>query len=250
MGTGEGPGKGGPADGIIVVAEGTFSFHGERTPRAQGKRRPGKGILGADDPSPRKETSLLNVADTIRSRRSVKRVTDAMPPKADIEAMLEAATYAPNHHMTEPWRFFVLTGEAREQLGDVFAQVVRRRLEGKGEQVTAERLDAERRKPLRAPVIIAVVSLSHSTRGIPSEELQATAAAIQNMLLTAHARGLGAIWRTGGFAYEPEVKAFFGVPEDADIAGFIYVGCPAGETPAPQRTPYTEKTTWMGLQDW
>lgn len=192
----------------------------------------------------------MNVVDAIRTRRSVKRVTDQMPPKADIEAMLEAATYAPNHHLTEPWRFFVLTGEAREQLGEVFAQVTRRRLETKGEEVTPARLDAERRKPLRAPVIIAVISLSRSTRGIPSEELQATAAAIQNMLLVAHARGLGAIWRTGRFSYEPEVKAFFGVPEDADIAGFVYVGYPAEETPAPQRTPYTEKTTWMGLQDW
>lgn len=194
----------------------------------------------------------MDVIEGILTRRGIGRVVpDQLPPKSDIERMLEAATRAPNHHLTEPWRFFVLTAGAREQLGNLFAEITRQQLQETGQEADPEKLEAERRKPLRAPVVIAVACVpQEGPKVVLEEELQATAAAIQNMMLVAHARGLGAQWRTGPFAYHPKVKAFFGLPKEASIAGFIYVGYPDTDPPAKPRTPYQEKTTWLGLQDW
>ncbi len=194
----------------------------------------------------------MDVLKAIHTRRSVGRVKpEPLPPKADIAAMLEAATWAPNHFLTQPWRFWVLTGEARERLGEAMAEAVREQLASQGETASPERLEAERKKALRAPVLIAVAAVPAQRPGVvPTEELCATAAAIQNMLLVAHARGLGAMWRTGMYAYHPRVKAFFGLPEEAYLVGFVYVGYPVELPDAPPRTAYTEHTTWLGLRDW
>src|SRR6195952_926267 len=98
----------------------------------------------------------MSVFDAIRSRRSIGKVKPDRPSREKIERMLEAATYAPNHHTTEPWRFYVLSGTARNELGELMEQSLRHRLvETKSEKAQAA-LAKERNKPLRAPVVIAV----------------------------------------------------------------------------------------------
>lgn len=182
----------------------------------------------------------MGVLEAIRTRRSIGKVGAEVPSRAVIEAIIEAATWAPNHRLTEPWRFFVLAGEARRELGEVMA--ARRREEG--EEEAAAKVAA---KPLRAPVIIAVaVEPVVGPKIVEIEEITAGAAAVQNLLLAAHALGLAAIWRTGAPTYDPAVKEFFGLSPSAHLLGFVYVGYPAAVVPERGRTPVAQVTQWLG----
>ena len=188
------------------------------------------------------------ITDAIRSRRSAKRLLDSPVDRSAIERLLEAATWAPNHHMTEPWRFWVISGEARGRFGLAMAAGdLNAHQDATPEQRETMRASAIG-KAHRAPVIIAVAAvMADANRNPDIEEISATAAAIQNMLLQAEADGLGAIWRTGRSAYEPEMAEFFGLTERDRILGFIYVGHPDPTAPArnSQRRPIAESTTWL-----
>lgn len=190
----------------------------------------------------------MNVHEAIQTRRSKALIEDKAVPKELIEQIIEAGTYAPNHHRTEPWRYFVLTGEGRNKLGQVFADITEKQQEDPEAEAEVSKSQIERVKnnPLRSPVIIAVgVEPSDRHNVILKEEYAAVSAAVQNMLLTAHALGLGAIWRTGAICYEPKVTEFFGLSEQGEIAAFIYLGYSNME-PAPlQKTDAKELTTWI-----
>jgi nitroreductase len=163
-----------------------------------------------------------------------------------VERVIEAATWAPNHRRTEPWRFVVLTGESRQELGRVLAQILERRLRDQGAQAAIEQLDKERAKPLRAPVVVAVAAVpSDDPKTIEVEEIAATAAGIQNMLLAAQALGLGAMWRTGESAYDPEVRAFLGLPENAHMLAFIYLGYAEIVPPVARFEGASARTRWL-----
>lgn len=184
------------------------------------------------------------VLDLIRSRRSVGKMTDEVPDRALIEQVLEAAIWAPNHHLTQPWRFFALSGEGRAILGRASAAAAARGIDDP-EKAEAIRASAEK-KVLRAPWIVVVASEPvHDGRTPDLEEHFAVAAAAQNMLLQAEALGLAAIWRSGGPAFAPEVRAAFGLTEHAQIVGFVYIGYPAMERPTRERRPVAEVTTWL-----
>jgi nitroreductase len=181
--------------------------------------------------------------DAIMTRRSVPRTTGEAPGRAQIERLLDAAVRAPNHHLTQPWRFVVLTGDALRELGDVWAAGARR--EGKDPE-------AARVKPRRAPVVVCVVARpkGHLRRVSQVEEHHAVGAAIQNILLAAHAAGLAAMLRTGPAAHIPEVRRHLGVDDDEIVAGFVYVGYPppGDDRPMTRRTPAHEITEWRGWE--
>jgi nitroreductase len=169
----------------------------------------------------------LDVIEAIETRRSIGRLREDEPPRQLIELLLNAAVQAPNHHETQPWRFVVLTGRARSELGKAMAEALRARTPEQDESRLQALCDAELAKPLRAPVLIAVgVKHDQNERILPVEDLQACSAAIQNLLLAAHASGLGAQWRTGSGAYDPAIKAYLGFAPADEIAGFVYVGYP------------------------
>lgn len=189
----------------------------------------------------------MDVLETIRTRRSIGKVGPERPPREVIQRLLQAAVWAPNHHKTEPWRFYVLAGNARVVLGEVMARSQARR---RSSPLKESKLEKIRRKPLRAPVVIAVaVEPSSDPDVVEIEEILATAAAVQNLLLTAHAMDLGAMWRTGDACYDPEVEAFFGLSEKARLLGFVYVGYPAMAAPRATRRPTEELTEWRGWED-
>ena len=192
----------------------------------------------------------MSVFDAIRTRRSIGKVKPDRPPREKIERMLEAATYAPNHHTTEPWRFFVLSGQAREELGKLMEQSLRHRMADTTSEKAQAALAKERHKPLRAPVVIAVASVRpENPKIVDIENVEAVAAAIENMLLVAEEEGLVCIWRSGDPARDPRIKAHFGLRPDEHIVGFVYVGYPA--IPRPERipAPYQTKTSWLGWEE-
>lgn len=188
----------------------------------------------------------MNVHEAIQTRRSKALIEDKAVPKALIEQIIESGTYAPNHHRTEPWRFFVLSGEGRNKLGDVFAEITKAGLSEVELEENKNKIERMKNNPLRSPVVIAVgVEPSNRDNVILKEEFGAVNATVQNMLLTAHALGLGAIWRTGAICYNPKVTEFFGLSERGEIVAFIYLGYSDMEPAQLQKTDAKELTTWI-----
>ncbi|WKZ52392.1 MAG: nitroreductase [Anaerolineales bacterium] len=184
----------------------------------------------------------MEVFDAIHTRRSMGAVKADPLSRETIRALLEAGNQAPNHHRVRPWRFFVLTGAARERLGDVMAASQRDRQP----DAPSDSLERARALPLRAPVVIAVgADAPRDEKIIEIENVCAAAAACENILLAAHALGLGAIWRTGTWARDPKVKAFFGLASEQHLVAFIYVGIPGGEAKAIERPPVDDRAVWM-----
>ncbi|MDT8861560.1 nitroreductase [Alkalihalobacillus sp. MEB130] len=188
----------------------------------------------------------MDIKQAILTRRTIGLVKDDPIPTEWIKEILHAGTFAPNHYRTEPWRFFVLQEKARNRLGDVFAEVTKTTLEDPTSDDSKKKLERSKSNPLRAPVIIAVgVEPSTKKNVLLKEEYAAVHSAVQNMLLTAHSLGLGAIWRTGALCYADQVRDFLGLSERGEVVAFIYLGYPNMETPQVIKSSYQEVTTWL-----
>ena len=182
----------------------------------------------------------MDVFEAINNRRSIGKLSAPAPSVDDVEKMLQAAMFAPDHKELRPWRFVVVHDKALRELGDVMASA----LLARQPDASQGQIEKERSKPLRAPMVIAVAATWADTK-LPFAELVASAsAATQNLLLGAHALGYGAIWRTGESATDDSVKQWLGLDARDELVAFVYVGTPNGE--APQRGPMPENAvTWL-----
>lgn len=184
----------------------------------------------------------MELFEAIHGRTTVKKVRSDAPSRGLIEKLLSAGAQAPNHHKVRPWRFVVLTGNGLEKLGDVFAAS----LADRKPDTPPEGLEKTRALALRAPVIIAVgADVPKESNIIEVENISAASAACQNILLAAHALGLGAIWRTGVWASDAKVKEFLGFANDQHIIGFIYVGYPDVMPEPYTRSGFEDRVTWV-----
>ena len=184
----------------------------------------------------------MDVFEAIYNRHSQKKVRQDPVPRELIEKLLDAAVQAPNHYKVRPWRFVVLTGHARHGLGDVmFASLKERHPD-----LPQEAFQKAHATPLQAPLVIAVgVDKPSEPKVLDIENVCAAAAAVENMLLAAHALGLGTKWRTGEWARDPKVKEFLGFEPGQYIIGFIYIGYPAFVLEFPPRPSFEDRTVWM-----
>ena len=184
----------------------------------------------------------MELFEAIHGRKTVSKVKPDALPRGTIEKLLSAAAQAPNHHKVRPWRFVVLTGDGRRKLGDIMSASFAIR----NPTAPPEGLDKTRALPLRAPVVIAIgVDKPAESKIIEVENISAASAACQNILLAAHALGLGAIWRTGEWARDAKVKEFLGFATDQHIVGFIYVGYPDVMPEPYTRASFEDRVTWM-----
>ncbi|OEH91753.1 nitroreductase family protein [Bacillus solimangrovi] len=190
----------------------------------------------------------MELFEAIRNRRSICKVAPDPIDREVIEQLLESATWAPNHHYTEPWKFFVLTGDGRRPLGKVLAEISMETMEDLKEVEVQSILKKKEEKAFRAPVIIAVAAIPSTDPKVEYiEEIGAVNAAIQNLLLAAHALGLGAIWRTGKPCYHPRMKELFGLADKDEMLGFIYLGYPVDVQKPGKRVSFQEKTVWVNV---
>lgn len=188
----------------------------------------------------------MDILEGIRTRKSIGKVKSDPIDKHQIETLLTLATRAPNHHHTEPWRFFVMMGEGRAILGEAYTKIALEKLDSPSEEQKATVADAQQAKARRAPVVIAVAVSFQSENDIEQkEDRAATHAAIQNILLGAHGMGLGAIWRTGAPAYHPYMKDAFRLKENEEMVGLIYIGQPDRDPEPKPRKPFSEVTKWL-----
>ncbi len=189
----------------------------------------------------------VDALEVIRTRRSIGKMLPDAVSRDMLDTLIEAAVQAPNHRLTRPWRFWVLTGEAREELGDVMAEADRSTLDDPDSADARAALDRVREKPLRAPAIIVVgIEQAPGDTVLSIENVEAGGAAVQNLLLAAHAMGLAAMWRTGASAYNTAVKRHFGLADDDVLLGFVYVGYAAVTPPAMERTAKGKVEWWDG----
>ena len=184
----------------------------------------------------------MDALGAIRNRQSIGTMKAEPVPGGVVEKLLEAAVQAPNHYKVRPWRFVVLMGRGRNQLGDVMAEVLHRRFP----EVEEAGLERERAKPLRAPVVIAVgVDPPTESKVLEIENICAAACACENLLLAATALGLGGHWRTGDAARDPDIKRFLGFTPEQHLIAFLYIGYPEVAVAPPERPGYQERTTWI-----
>ena len=167
------------------------------------------------------------------------------PDEPMLAQILAAGASAPDHGRLRPWRFIVIRGDARERLGEVFAEALVKRQP----DASVEALEQERGRPLRAPVVIAVVArVDPQHPKIPEfEQILSTGAAVENILLAAHAQGFGAKWLTGPNAYDDHVKATLGLTGNDRLAGFVHLGTVDGKPPQVPHADARELTVeWRG----
>ena len=185
----------------------------------------------------------MDVYEAIRARCSVAQVSPDPPDRAVVERLLDAATWAPYHHVREPWRFVVIADAARARLGEIAAATLR--VDDVPPETQAKVREKERTKFERAPVIVATIALSADEEIDREENYAATVAATQNLLLAATAEGMSGFWRTGRLAREPAILQALGVKEGERVVAYVYLGYPQRPAPPRAREPAANKTDWL-----
>jgi len=186
---------------------------------------------------------LLDTLTAIRTRRAVKQYLQDSIPQEWIEELLDAAHWAPNHHLTHPWRFHVFTGEGRERLVGARQAAVRWGMEKRGQEVTEEALEFARQKCYSAPAIIIVSMVNDDDPIRDRENYAACWAAIQNLLLAATARELGSYPSTGDWIDHNFVGPVIGLTENERPVACIFLGYGDQETMG-KRLPVDRHTKW------
>jgi nitroreductase len=174
----------------------------------------------------------MDLFEALRSRRSIGKL-DGDVSDDEIRMLVEAGLWAPNHTLTNPWLFTVVRGAARERLGSAWAELLRDVPLPPGVEREAF-LSKEARKPTRAPVLLVVSCRTVDDPVRAVEDYAAASAATQNVLLAAHALGIGTVWRTGDMAFHPGIVEHLGLAPTDRIVGFVYAGRPAMSAPVAQ----------------
>jgi len=168
----------------------------------------------------------VDVETAIRTRRTHKAFGPERLAREDVEELLDLARWAPNHHLTAPWRFRVLGPEALTRLKEAAGP------DG------AAKLD-------RAPTLIVVSCALADDPVQVEEDLHATAVASYIVLLAGHARGLAGYWRTPAVLREEDGRRAVGLPADERFVGLLHLGQPRQEKEPPPRPPVEQTTVFV-----
>jgi nitroreductase len=168
----------------------------------------------------------MDVETAIRTRRTHKAFRPEPVPRETLDELFELARWAPNHHLTNPWRFRVVGPRSLERLK-----------EAAGPEA-APKLD-------RAPTLVVCSAVTTGDQAQDHEDLLATAVAAYIVLLGAHARGLATYWRTPGVLASRQGLAAVGVPEDERFVGLLHLGQPVQAQRVPERAPAESCVTYL-----
>ncbi|AGP48670.1 aldehyde dehydrogenase [Psychrobacter sp. G] len=161
----------------------------------------------------------------IKSRRSIGNLSIPAPTESQIKAAIDCAVTAPDHKKLQPWRFIVTQGNARHELGRAFLVAAEAKAAQEGDTLSEKDRQKTYNMPLRAPVIITVVTQMQAHKKVPPfEQMLSAGAAVQNLILALKAQGFSTVWRTGLLCNEPAVKAYFDVSADDYVTAFVYTG--------------------------
>jgi nitroreductase len=165
-----------------------------------------------------KENYLIHL---LQNRQSVGLLTEPAPSATELQKIQSAALSAPDHARLKPWRYLVIKGDSRKQLGALFQAAMHK----DHPELTKEQLLRYVQMPMRAPlIIVAITSLIDHPKVPESEQLLSTAVGVGYMLLATEALGYGGYWRTGPLSTHSEVKKGLGLSNNEQIVGFLYIG--------------------------
>ncbi|MDF1722762.1 MAG: nitroreductase [Minwuia sp.] len=187
----------------------------------------------------------MDALDLIVKRASVppRLHEDSDLDDAALDQIFAATVTAPDHGLVRPYRFITIRGAARNRLGDVFAEAALMRNPDAEPGV----IEKDRLKPLRSPVVVAVIACitPDHPKAPPVEQMLTAGMAGYNMVLAAQAIGLGGIWLTGAPTYDAHVQAALGVQASEELLGFVYLGQPKRDFKAPRRPDWRDfVTSW------
>ena len=188
-----------------------------------------------------KEVILLELTDALTTRRSVRRFTGERVPDTVIEEILHYAPWVPNHHVSEPWRFVVVTGLSLETLAGLRRDAVLNQRQG--QDGAAERAERARTEFLQASAVVVLIQKLDPDPVRREEDYAAMAMAAYNLMLVAWDRGVGSFWSTGPMTQDRAVRNWLDLTENERPVGFIRLGKP-DIIPVQRRTPASERTEW------
>ncbi|MCW2991763.1 MAG: hypothetical protein JWM73_2357 [Solirubrobacterales bacterium] len=168
----------------------------------------------------------MDLEEAIRTRRTHKAYGPEPVDRETLAEILELARWAPNHHLTNPWRFRVLGHEALV------------RLKTAAGPEAAAKLD-------RAPTLVAISAVRSGDAVADEEDLLAAACAAYIVLLAAHARGIASYWRTPAVLRTPEGRAALGAGDDEHLIGLLHLGPARQEQRVPERDPLDAVVSWL-----
>ena len=169
----------------------------------------------------------MELEHAIRTRRTHKAYAPEPLDRETLDELFELARWAPNHKLTNPWRFRVLGPGALERLKAAT-----------GDPIAAAKLD-------RAPTLVLVSATQSGDPVMDEEDVLAAATAAYVVLLAAHGRGLAGYWRTPGVVRTPAGRAALAVPEDEHVLGLLHLGHPRQEPRVPERAPVQAVVSYL-----
>ena len=189
--------------------------------------------------------NLSEITEIIKNRRTIypQFYSSRKVHKEIIEHLLQNATWAPTHGMTQPWRFKVFTEESRKILSDTLSMLYKQLTPT--ENFREDKFVKMQARPFQASAVIVAYMKRGDNPKIPEiEEISSVACAIQNLCLTATAYGIGSFWSTPKIIYTKEMNDFLKISDEDKCMGIIYLGYPNDEWPKGQRKPIEYLTEW------
>ena len=164
---------------------------------------------------------MNDIIQFLRNRNSVPRLQAPAPDAEQLKAICETALTAPDHKLLKPWKYLIVEGDSRHQLGELMVQANKLA----GVAMDDEQQQKLAAKPLRAPLIIIAICDYKVHEKVPEiEQVASVAAGVENMLLAAESLGFGGYWRTGKLAFNRHLHQLLGLSDSQQILGFIYLG--------------------------
>ena len=195
----------------------------------------------------------MTAIEMLLHRQSTPLLCHPAPKGDDLDKILSAGMRAPDHGALKPWHFTVITGQGLQRFSDILVDATNQEastnaglLEGCSIEKEKLKLKVEKvaKKPFRAPMII-VISTKFVDHKVPKQEQLITAGCCAHaMQMAAYSLNFGAMWRTGGFAYDPVVKKGLDINDDNEIVGFLYIGSPTKDAIVKSAKPYAEHVNY------
>lgn len=186
----------------------------------------------------------MDALTALHSRSSSNLLCEPGPTALQLDNIFKAAVRACDHKNLRPWEFLVIEGDARESFGRL---MVAAKEASDGHPLDNELADKIRKKPMRAPTIIAVAAkIKHHDKVPELEQVLSAGAASQMIMTAAYAQGIGAIWRSGSMMFRSEMRAGLGLSESDIIVGFIYLGTPKVNKKCAELTASDFVRHWQG----
>ncbi len=194
--------------------------------------------------------SYEHVNKLIKSRRSTKpryfngeKIEDSI-----VWQILENASWAPTHGLTQPWRFKVFTDNGLAKLANFQADLYQKLTPE--ENFKSEKYNRLKTNILKSSHVVVICMERQKSEKIPEiEEIEAVACSVQNMALTAAAYGICSFWGSGGVTYTQELKDFLGLGEKDLCLGYLYLGYSDNPATLSRRDPIQEKVEWIQSVD-